>query len=190
VRSSQPSLGRLARLVSQAYVGGTLSDKAGVTHFHVGPARDRLAQLHALLDEHEVLARQLYPTHVNRSAALMDEAIALAARGAYVDVDTVDGGVGRWLHYYRAHGGALDRLTVSSDAHTPGGSPGQYYANLVASVHEYGLPLAEVLPSFTRNVAQALRLPTKGELREGMDGDVVVVARETLTVVHVFARGR
>jgi hypothetical protein len=49
----------------------------------------------------------------------MDDVIALARRGAYVDLDTVEGDLGRWLQYYREHGGPLSQLTVSSDAAAP-----------------------------------------------------------------------
>jgi len=190
VRSSQPPVPALATLVAQAYVGGLLSGKAGVTHFHVGPGRGRLAPLYALLDDHEVSAEHLYPTHINRSEALMDEAIGLAARGAYVDVDTVDDGLDGWVRYYHAHGGRLSQLTVSSDAHTPGGSPAKLYAGFAACIREAGLPVADVLALFTRNPAAALKLATKGCLREGLDADIVVVDRQTLAIVHVIAGGR
>jgi beta-aspartyl-dipeptidase (metallo-type) len=190
MRSAQPSVAALAALVAQAYVGGLLSGKAGVTHFHVGPGRDRLASLRALLAEHEVAIDHLYPTHVNRTEALLDEAIALAQQGAYVDMDTVDDGLAGWLRYYREHGGPLDRLTVSSDAHTPGGSPAKLRAGFVAAVREARLGLAEAAALFTRNPASALRLDRKGCLQEGADADVVVLDRATLAVMDVFAGGR
>ena len=190
VRSAQPSASALATLVAQAYVGGLLSGKAGVTHFHLGPGRERLGPLHALLDQHEVSASHLYPTHVNRTEALMDDALALVERGAYVDVDTVDGDVGRWVRYYRDHGGRLDRLTVSSDAHTPGGTPAKLHAGFVSCLREWGFTVAEALPLFTANTARVLALESKGCLREGDDADVQVVDRETLGVTHVWGGGR
>src|SRR5579883_150419 len=81
-RAPEPSPRDLARLVTDAFVGGHLSGKAGVTHFHVGPGRRRLAPLRAVLDEFDVRPDWLYPTHVGRSEPLMDEAIDLARRGA------------------------------------------------------------------------------------------------------------
>lgn len=39
-RSGQPSLHELAKIVGEARVGGMLSGKAGVTHFHTGPGRN------------------------------------------------------------------------------------------------------------------------------------------------------
>jgi beta-aspartyl-dipeptidase (metallo-type) len=190
VRSSHPSLAELARLVSDAHVGGMMGGKAGVTHFHVGPASGRLSLLHALLDRHDTAADHLYPTHIGRSRELMDEAILLARRGAYVDMDTVEEDLGMWLTYYREHGGALSRLTVSSDAHTAGGSPRKLYRQFVTGLRDHRLPLNEVLPFFTRNPADALRLTGKGRVRVGADGDLLVLDQRTLALVHVFARGR
>jgi len=190
VRSSQPTLDELARVVSLALVGGRGSGKAGVTHFHTGPGRARLSQLHALLDQHELVPESLYVTHANRTEALMDDAIALARRGCFVDMDTVDGGLGQWIRYYLEHGGEPSRLTVSSDAHTAGATPAQLHAELVAAVREHGLALPQVLPFFTSNPATALKLRRKGRLAPGMDGDVLVMDEKTLQPVHVFTRGR
>ena len=189
-RSSEPSVGALARLASEALVGGSLAGKAGVVHFHVGEEAARLGQLHALLDHHAVPARHLYPTHLSRSEALLDDGIALARRGAFVDVDTVEGDGARWLRMYLERGGPRDRLTLSSDAHTPGGSHANLHAALVATVREEGLPLERVLPCFTANVARALKLDAKGRLAVDADGDVVVLEQDTLAVRHVVARGR
>jgi beta-aspartyl-dipeptidase (metallo-type) len=190
VRSSQPSLESLAHLVASATVGGRIAGKAGVTHFHAGPGRGRLSLLHALLDTHEVDPACLYVTHANRTDALLDDAIALAHRGAFVDMDTVDPGLGAWVRRYRERGGPPGQLTVSSDAHTPGAHPGRLREELAALVHEERLPLEEVLPLFTSNPASALKLGRKGRLAPGMDADVVVLDERTLDILHVFARGR
>lgn len=52
-RSTEPSLPELARLVRDSYVGGLLSGKAGITHYHVGEGEGRLAPIRALLDDYE-----------------------------------------------------------------------------------------------------------------------------------------
>lgn len=189
VRSSQPSLQELARLVADATVGGMVGGKAGVTHLHVGPGRARLSLLHELLDRYEVSAAHLYATHINRNRALMDDAIALA-RGAYLDLDTVEGELSQWLHYYREHDGPLSQLTVPSDAHTLGGSPYKLYQQFVASVSAEGLSLEDVLPLFTCNTARVLPLPRKGRVQIGMDADLLMLDAQTLAIVHVLSRGR
>jgi beta-aspartyl-dipeptidase (metallo-type) len=189
-RSSQPSTAELARVVADTMVGGTLSGKAGVTHFHTGPGRARMSQLHELLDTYEVRPESLYATHANRTETLLDDAIALSRRGAFVDMDTVDPGLGRWIRYYLEHGGVPERLTVSSDAHTAGAEPARLLQELVACLREHELALETVLPFFTANPAAALKLHHKGRLAPGMDGDVLILEARTLEVVHVFTRGQ
>ncbi len=189
-RASEPSVDALAQLASAALVGGSLAGKAGIVHFHVGGGEAGLAQLHALLDRDAVPARHLYPTHLNRSEALLDDGIALARRGAFVDLDTVEGDGARWLKAYLERDGPPDRLTLSSDAHTPGGSHANLHAALVAAVREERLPLERALPYFTLNVACALNLAANGRLADGSDADLVVLERDTLAVRHVLARGR
>ena len=189
-RCSEPTSYELARLVSQGMAGGMLSGKAGITHFHIGPGKKRLSLLRTLIDDHEVPVESFYPTHINRSEELMDEAIDLARRGAFVDIDTVDDDLAQWLRYYREHDGPLDQLTVSSDSHTKGGSPAKLRRNLLGLIREHGWTLAEVLPLATRNPATVLKLKRKGQLQRGLDADLQILRRDSLELVHLFARGR
>ena len=48
-RAAEPDLNALAQLVIDTHVGGMLSRKAGVTHFHVGDGDKRLESIRALL---------------------------------------------------------------------------------------------------------------------------------------------
>jgi beta-aspartyl-dipeptidase (metallo-type) len=185
-----PQLELLAHAVTETMLGGIMGGKAGVTHFHTGPGKQRLCLLHQLLDNYDIPPACLYPTHTNRNESVLDDAIALAKRGAYVDMDTVEEDLPRWLRYYREHGGPMDRLTVSSDAHTPAGSMRKLYEQFVASVRDAGLPMSEVLPLFTKNVATVLKLGQKGALEVGKDGDVLLLDKGSCEIVHLFARGR
>jgi beta-aspartyl-dipeptidase (metallo-type) len=188
-RSVDPSAPELARLVLDTHVGGMLSRKAGVTHFHVGGHDQRLKRLRELLDgDYAVTAEMLYPTHLERSEALVDEGIALAARGATCDLDTVEGELARWVRYWFDHGGDPARLTVSSDTGTS--SPGMLASEWRDCVLRHGLPLERMLPLVTSNTARVLKLGAKGRLAPGCDADVLVLRRDTLDPVHVFARGR
>ena len=188
-RSLDPDVRELAKLVLDTHVGGMLSGKAGVTHFHVGGHDQRLRRLRDLLDgDYPVTAEMLYPTHIERSEALMDEAIALAGRGATADIDTVEGELAKWVAYWFDHGGDPGRLTVSSDSGSS--SPGMLAAEWRDCVLRHGLPLERMLPLVTANTARVLKLGRKGRLADGCDADVLVLRRDTLDVVHVFARGR
>jgi beta-aspartyl-dipeptidase (metallo-type) len=202
-RSAQPSVHEVAKLVAEARIGGLLSKKAGVTHFHVGIGKDRLSFLHTLLEDYEIPPANIYATHITRSKELVDDAIALAEKGAFVDI-TADEETGEWLHYYKQHRGDLNQLSISSDGN---GSLPKFNAKgemigfgvasqrtlfeqVVSAVKDYDLPLTEVLSLVTRNPAKALCLNTKGSLQEGYDADVLILDAHSLGIEHVFAKGQ
>jgi beta-aspartyl-dipeptidase (metallo-type) len=178
----------LARLVNDTHVGGMLSNKAGVTHFHVGDEPGRLRPLRDLVENFPVKAAWLYPTHVERGEELMREAIELAAQGAFVDVDVMEKDLAKWLRFYRDGGGDMRQLTASSDAST--GSPQTLSEQLRGCVREHGFRLEDVLPHATSNTARALKLEDKGRIAEGKDADLLVLRRGSLDIAEVVARGR
>ena len=184
-----PSPREIAKLVLDTHVGGLLSGKAGVTHFHVGEHPQRLKRLREVLDgDFAVEASMLYPTHVERSPQLMDEAIELVKRGAQVDVDVVEEDLHRWVRYYLEHGGDPARLTISSDSGAS--APRLLYEQLCKSVVERKLPLELMLRLATANTADVLKLRSKGRLAQDKDSDVLVLRRGSLEIVHVIARGK
>ena len=187
-RSAQPTVPELARVVADAYVGGLLSGKAGVTHFHVGDGREGLLALRRLLDEHEIDPACLYPSHVERTPELIREAAQITGRGVTVDVDTVANDLAQALDAFLDHGGSLAHLTVSSDASvTP---PVQRLNQFRACVLDCGRELAQLLPLVTTNAARVLKLQRKGRIEPGMDADLLVLRRQTLELVHVVAKGQ
>jgi beta-aspartyl-dipeptidase (metallo-type) len=188
LRATEPDGRELARLVSDAYAGGLLGGKAGVTHFHVGEGRKRLAPLRALLDEYDVEPAWLYPTHVERSRALMEEAIELTRRGVVVDVDTVEEDLAKWLGFYLERGGDPARLTVSSDASVS--SPRTLHQQLRDCVVNHRLPLELVLSLATANTSRVLKLKGKGRIDAGADADVLVLRGGSLEIKEVIAGGR
>ena len=190
-RSSKPSVRELARIVSEAMVGGMMAGKAGVTHFHTGAGKERLGILHRMLDEYEEIpAHLIHATHITRSKELIEDAVRLAKRGAYVDMDTIDDDFGESYLHYRESGGPLDRLTASSDGGA-GTSKGVHtlWDAFVRGVRDFGLPVEEILPFWTSNTAAVLKLGSKGRIGEGMDGDLVVVGKEDMGIRGVFASG-
>jgi beta-aspartyl-dipeptidase (metallo-type) len=187
-RSSRPSAAELARLASDAYTGGILSGKAGILHLHTGGDARRLADVRALLDEWQIPPETLYPTHVERTPELFDEAVALAKRGVTVDVDVIERDLALWVRRYREQGGPDGRLTASSDAaQIP---PALLLQQVADCVLHNGLRLEDVLPLVTSNTAAVLKLKWKGRLATGCDGDIAVLDRGTLTPRHVIAGGR
>jgi beta-aspartyl-dipeptidase (metallo-type) len=187
-RSTAPSVPELARIVREAYVGGMLSGKAGVTHFHVGDAHSRLQPLRELLDEHEIDPALIYPTHVERNERLMEEAVDLTRRGVTVDVDVVERDLPRWVRFFIDRGGDSTRLTASSDAAIT--SPQALLDMVRACVHELRMPLERVLPLVTTNTARVLKLGSKGRIAAGGDADVAVLRRDSLELRALVAGGR
>jgi beta-aspartyl-dipeptidase (metallo-type) len=71
-RSSQPTFEQFVNLVASARVGGLLSNKAGIVNVHLGGGARKLDLLFSLLENTEIPAEQLLPTHINRSTDLFN----------------------------------------------------------------------------------------------------------------------
>ena len=194
-RSSQPTLDELARLAADCHVAGMLSGKAGVLHLHLGDGPRGLELVRRLLDTTEIPARVFFPTHVNRKTRLFAEALELAARGSTIDVTAfpvADGedalSAADAIAEYLRSNAPRDRLTCSSDGggclptfdatgrmiRMDVGSPAAIAETLQILLGR-GQAIEDVLPIFTRNVADLLRLPRKGRIAVGADADLVVL---------------
>ena len=206
-RSSQPTLDEFLRIASDAYVAGMIANKAGVVHCHMGSGKRGFELLHAALDRAEIPPRVYHPTHINRERWLFDEALSLSARGVTCDLTAFpdDGetmlaaeGIMRW----RKEGGAMERLTVSSDGAgclptfdeggrlvaMDVGRPNTLLLALQTLIAE-GEPFSEVLAVFTTNVARQMALSQKGEIRVGADADLAVLSEEG-TLRDLWAMGK
>jgi beta-aspartyl-dipeptidase (metallo-type) len=187
-RASQPEPHELARMAVDAHVGGILSGKAGIIHFHLGEGRGRLAPLRALLDAEEIPPECLYPTHVERSSELVAEAAELTRRGCFVDMDTAEPGIEKWVAVFLEKGGDPERLTLSTDSDSS--APKTLFEELRKVVEKRRLPLARALALVTANTASVLHLEGKGRLEPGRDADLLVLGEKSLEVRHVVARGK
>jgi beta-aspartyl-dipeptidase (metallo-type) len=187
LRGIDPSPRDLARLATDCYVGGMLAKKAGLVHVHVGDRPSRLQPLRDVLEGFNVEPCWFYATHIERSKTLIREAIALAKKGMPVDIDTVEEDLPKWLRYYRENGGPPDLLTISSDASI--NSPRVVWEQIRSCIRDHGSSIEDVIPHATRNTARILKLAHKGELAKGKAGDVVILEKETLEIVHVLSDG-
>lgn len=214
-RSSQPTFDEFLRVAADVHVGGLMTGKAGVLHLHLGDGKRGLDFVRRALEHGELPARVFHPTHLNRNRGLFEEARELAgaselSRTPWFDVtafplDDVEPGLsaGEAIAIWRREGLPLERLTCSSDG---GGCMPHFDAlgqvshfgvgqstTLLETIREahgqHGIPLAELLPVFTRNVSTLLRLPSKGRLAAGCDADLLVLDA-TLQLRSTLARGR
>jgi beta-aspartyl-dipeptidase (metallo-type) len=186
-RASAPEMRELAKVISDAYIGGMLAKKAGVAHFHVGDGGRRLQPIRELLQDYYAEPSWLYLTHVERSEELMREAIDLANLGVAVDIDVVEEDLAKWVKFYLEGGGDPLQLTVSSDASES--SPGALLEQLRDCVLEQGMPLERLLGFLTSNTARILKLEETGTLEKGKLGDLLVMESDTLEIVHVLSKG-
>ena len=194
-RSSQPTFDEIVRLAGDVHVAGLITGKAGILHLHLGDGERGMKLIHKALKKTELPARVFNPTHVNRNKDLFEEAIALAGKGCVVDITAypVADGDDAWaadvalLRYLDSDAPAAN-VTFSSDG---GGclpefnEQGELTKMDVGSPHclgetlkallDRGIDLERVLPAFTSNVANLLRLRDKGSIGVGFAADFVVL---------------
>ena len=188
-RSTDPTVQELARLVNDAYVGGMLSRKAGVTHFHVGEAESRLKLLHQLLDDFHTPPQCIYASHVERNKKLLRDAIQLTRSGCFVDFDTAgDEDLAEYICFYFKNDAEPGQLTLSSDAGLT--SPGNLLEQIRRCKERGCVELQQLLALVTKNTATVLKLDNKGELAAGKDADVLVLEVESLELKEVIAGGK
>lgn len=188
-RSDEPKASDLARHVIDAHMGGMLSGKAGVTHFHVGPGKRRLQCIWDLLEyAPDIDPKWLYPTHIERSEELVKDAIRLSKRGSFVDMDVSDGELAKWLKVYLEAGGNFENLTISSDASK--NSPSNIIREIRLCIESGKFQLKDLLPLITRNPAKALKFQSRGEIKVGKESSFVVLNKKTLAIEHVIANGK
>jgi beta-aspartyl-dipeptidase (metallo-type) len=208
-RSSQPTFDEIVRLAADCHVAGMMSSKAGVLHLHLGDGPRGLSLVRRALEETELPPSTFFPTHVNRKHRLFHEALEIAARGVPVDVTAFPVEEGEdalaaedAIAAYLASGAPKGRLTCSSDG---GGCLPTFDATerlvtmdvgrssalgeTLRRLLGRGFGLADVLPVFTSNVADVLRLPKKGRITAGSDADLVTLDGEG-RLRDVMARGR
>ncbi len=208
-RSSQPSFDEIARIAGDAHVAGLMTGKAGIVHFHLGDGERGLDLINDLLQKTEIPARVLNPTHCNRKKALFEQACELSRLGCHIDVTAfpiVEGEDGLTaadaFKQYHAKGCPVEKLTISSDG---GGCLPHFDAqgellhmdfgrNLALSetlkeLLDSGITADQVLPVFTRNVAELLRFKHKGQIAVGLDADLVILDEDN-QIKDVMAMGQ
>ncbi len=187
-RSTDPTPQELARLVNDAYVGGMLSKKAGVTHFHIGEGKGRLKLLRDLISDYATPPQCIYPSHVERNKKLLKEAIALTHEGAFVDFDTAGEDLTEHICFYFKNDGNPEKLTISSDAGLT--SPANVLEQIRRCSEQGCVEFQRLLALVTLNTAAVLKLENKGVLAPGKAADVLILKAKSLELRDVIAGGK
>ncbi len=159
----------------------------------------------------ELPARHFIPTHVNRAAALFEQAKQFARLGGYVDITSgireQDGfpaciKPSEAIKIMYGEGVPMQRVTMSSDANgcmsveLENGGQKQLAVSANSFNEEIrdallaGVPLPVVLGVVCANPAQANGLyPRKGALRTGSDADIVIYGGD-YSIDTVIAKGK
>ncbi|MFB0957669.1 MAG: beta-aspartyl-peptidase [Clostridiaceae bacterium] len=211
-RSSSPNMHEIARIGSEARVGGILSRKAGVVNCHMGDGSKGLSQILEVINETEIPITQFYPTHIARNEKLLNEAASYAKAGGYVDITTslIPSPQRNSITSAQAFkilldsGAPVDRITMTSDGQ---GSMPQFDENrnfrgmglglsdslfktVRESVIKHGVEMSQALKAITVNPSKVLNLPLKGQLLPGNDADIVLLEAETLEISAVISGGK
>jgi len=211
-RSSQPTWEEFASLVGSARVGGMLSGKGGVVNVHMGDGPRRMEYLFRLAEETEIPITQLLPTHVGRNPDLYKEAKRFVSIGGYMDLTTsmpvssaASGEVkaSKGLKDIISDGLPIERVTLSSDGQGSlpefdekgklvrllVGTSASLFREFQDAVLQEKVSLPDALKTVTSNVADVFKLPSKGRIKVGNDGDLVLLDPSRLEVKTVIAKG-
>lgn len=197
-RSSHPGLNALHALARETHLGGLLSGKAGVVHFHIGDGKLGLAPLIQLVDQSDLPVEMFVPSHVNRSPRLFAQAEHYWKNGGNIDLtagETAGFSLPDAMRKLLDSGLALERVTASSDSNgsIPGGGSSKIenlYRDIADCIVRKRIDPQTAVRPVTENAAKLLKLyPRKGTLREGSDADILITDKN-YQINKLFCMGK
>jgi len=204
-RDSRVTKQEFARLVADVRTASMIGGKAGLVTIHMGNGKEALDPIVQLLQETDIPAKHLLPTHINRNPQLLKEGLNFARKGGNIDLSASKNP--------RTSPAAIiadleeefpfERITFSSDGN---GSTSKYdeEGNCIAisamsvdtipfqvksMVNDHGLDLEKAVRFATENPAKRLGLyPKKGSLKVGSDADLLLLD-QNCEIDSVIAKG-
>ena len=210
-RSPAPTVEELARLFSEARVGGMVGGKAGIAVVHMGAGATGIAPLLKAAEISDTSLNKILPTHSGRNERTFRDAILYSQKGGNFDLTADDaftaaksGGAARLVAKALEQGVDIKQITISSDGY--GSQPifnekmeciGMTYSRcntvhdeFCRMVKDEKIPMETALQTVTSNVADRMALTgRKGVIAPGADADLVVWG-DGLQIARVYARGK
>lgn len=210
-RSSCPTVEELEKIVSQARVAGMIAGKRGIVNIHIGDEPEVLDKIKTIVTKCKAYLKHFHPTHMNRSRMVFDDGLEYLKMGGSVDFTTsttpeflAEGELACWdaVKEILDKNLPISKVTLSSDGQgslplfDEKGSFKGVDIGRVTSVYEtvrkcieIGIPIETAISLVTSNPATIYGLSNKGEVKEGADGDVVVVNVSDMEIDAVIAKG-
>lgn len=194
-RASDISLNELIRLINNNYTAGLISSKAGVVHAHIGPNIEGLKLIFDVINKYPNI-NNIIPTHISRNKQILDEAIILNKKGITIDFtcegEEVFDEIYKCFKYSLDNNSNIDKITFSSDGN--GSSPEFDSNNRIIGYKIMPVDtmfkmlkfmylnknenLENIIPLFSTNIANILKLNRKGYIKENYDSDMIIVDKE------------
>lgn len=209
-RSSHPTTHELIQLASKARVGGMLGNKAGIVNIHMGDAKNPFQPLYDAVNESELKLTTFFPTHCNRNHYIFEDAKTYGKNG-YVDLTAssypyypdIEVKTSKAVPELVNAGVPLQNITMTSDAcgslpdfdengnliQLDMGLPKSLLTELTDLVLREKFPLEMALQIVTSNVANILKLHSKGNIRTGKDADLLLLDKD-FQIVYMIAMGK
>lgn len=212
-RSSQPTMEDIMKIAAGARVGGILSGKAGIVNIHMGDGDRQLDFIEEIVKTTEIPITQFLPTHMGRNIKLFNKSIEYAKKGGIVDFTTSSNKnhLEDWntkpskaLKTLLEEGVSPNNITFSSDGQgslpkfdNEGNFKGlgigkvtSLYGEVRDGIIDEKIPMEIALKPITANPANVLKLSNKGYIKEGGDGDIVILDKNSLEIETVIAMGK
>lgn len=209
-RSSTPTTAELIKLTEHARVGGMLGGKAGIVNIHMGDAHDPFRPLYDAVENSELKLTQFLPTHCNRNDYIFEDAKEYGKKG-YIDITAssypyfpqYEIKPAKAIVEFLKAGVPLKNITMTSDAcgslpdfdengklvQLEMGYPKSVLTEITDAIINENLDIEKAISVATSNVADILKLDSKGRIDIGKDADLVLLDKD-FNIVHLIAMGK
>lgn len=195
-RSSNPTVEELCQVAAKIYLGGLLSNKKAIMHFHLGDGKSKLSLIYEIFKKTDLPLDMFLPTHVNRNIELFEDAVKFALRDGKIDLtagEEVGLSIKEAVKELQKRKVNMENVTISSDANASSCSGmleiSSLYKDIVECINS-GIDIGLVLPLVTKNVASTLFKNEKvGEIKEGYKANIVIVDKN-FVIKKVMSNGR